>query len=77
MKNKYNYKTLYKCPLCGKTFTDMPTGELITRNDIVVLEKVGNTQKYVSPRQNIIHHCSNGDIGFAEFVGFKRMEYEK
>jgi len=77
MSKQFNYKTLYNCPLCGKTFTDMPTGDLITRNDIVVIETKGKCRRSVAPRQNIIHHCSNGNIGFAEFIGFKRMEDEK
>jgi len=69
------YKAMYKCRLCGETFTDM-----ITSNDDLVKEIIiklccnVKVNTIMAPDLLAPHVCSNKGYGIADFQGFDAEE---
>jgi hypothetical protein len=62
---------MYKCRLCGQIFSDGHTSKNNASKICTTLmcsDRTGITCK------NDIHHCTDGSIGFADFLGFKQEE---
>ena len=78
------YRTIYKCRLCGEEFEGM----IFEENDnspfyAMVNFLSGNDSVEMGYREppNIIykaeqHNCDDGSYGFADFVGFKKVDDE-
>lgn len=68
------YKLTYKCRLCGEEFQShgtfetfgMPIGELLE----LYAKNCKKHDKGVPPH----HTCDNGDIGFGELIGCRKVE---
>ena len=72
-----NYISIYKCRMCGKTFEKSVTSN---KNIVVATIIQTNLQKPVisnSPHLIDVHHCENGDIACADFVGWKKEGAEE
>lgn len=80
------YKTVYKCLLCGKVFTEPNDEEReIDYNDFSalfgkILTQQPHQQRSLSnsdinmPQLYLFHHCNDEDAGLASFVGFKKVQ---
>lgn len=69
---------IYKCELCKKEFTYFTTGK--QNADLIAIDftsecNVSDVSKLFCANKNCVHYCGNGDLGFANFIGFK-MEVE-
>lgn len=67
------YKTIYKCRLCGKEFTPLNG---YSKNEAKIAIFIG--RMCVQNKGNNLpyeHHvCDNGDIGFADLLGVRKVE---
>lgn len=66
MQNK-KYKALYKCRVCGHTYSSYGTDNENLAFNFTVDALNGNSIVKI----NEIHMCKNGSIGIADFCGFK------
>ena len=70
------YKTIYKCRLCGKKFTP-PNGYFADdmTNDARIQFFLGTMcQQNRGNNLPYEHHiCDNGDIGFADLLGVRKV----
>ena len=78
MKNGDLYQQLYKCRLCEKVFCPVTAYGLDTAiNDMknAIGRANGRTDKYkqLAPALYHIHHCDDGGIGFADFIGYEKV----
>ena len=68
------YTTIYKCRLCGKTFSNSATtGREIAIRETMLLCFGGKSGDPQAPTMTHPHFCNNyetGNIGIADFVGF-------
>lgn len=53
---------MYKCKMCGEEISKIHVNDIIA--DIELLERKDPDR----------HFCKNGDLGIAEFIGFKRID---
>lgn len=77
------YKSIFKCRLCGETYESACTG-----NEEIALQSVVfaclqnenlNFPKLIFPQSPSItepHHCKNGSFGVADFQGFRKVGNE-
>lgn len=67
------YRAIYKCRLCGEVFCQ---GKKRTENEslnkIVKLSTV--FPFFLHDKGYIPHGCKDGSIGFAEFLGFRKVD---
>ena len=64
------YIGVYKCRLCGETFTEGHTGMALAR--ATVLGLCSNPKSTAFPSMRNIHYCQNGGFGMADFQGWKK-----
>lgn len=67
------YRAIFKCRLCGCIYTGGIAGRT-TAAASATCACLGDRLIPQAPRMNEIHYCENGDIGIADFQGFKQME---
>lgn len=71
------YRSIYRCRLCGEEFEEGETGDIIAMTCTVALT-VNDSTKHVRCERNLHrympHHCKDGSYGFADFCGFKKVE---
>lgn len=65
------YQAVYKCRLCGKMF--LTDKEYKKGSAVRKMIRIDINTPY-SNRGNEIHYCTDGNIGFADFMGFKKVE---
>ena len=71
------YRAIYKCRLCVEEFVSAVTGNA----DIAIKHMVSVTSGY-NPTEYIgapitektMHSCKDGSMGFADFLGFQKVE---
>ena len=71
------YRAIYKCRLCGGEFAQgITTSEdVILQNMINLVTKCGIKQNIGVPvTETYMHNCKDGSYGFADFIGFRKME---
>ena len=71
------YVAVYKCRLCGETFTDSLISEEESEVCLMAFEKGKAHYPSRSGRNNIYkhkghYHCKDGSLGLADFQGFKK-----
>lgn len=72
------FHAIYKCRLCGESFTDVSTGdeELATCSVFALMSH----DKYypkgcgLGIHRYLPHHCSDGSWALADFQGYKKEE---
>ena len=80
MMKKCVYNVVYKCRLCGKTYEDSTL--VATQLKLLqLMDEVDTTgDAYLSPTDGIgvhkvsQHHCKDGSMGLADFIGFRFVE---
>lgn len=55
------YIEIYKCKMCGKEIQKRSVNRIIADID------------FLKEKNNERHFCVNGDLGIAEFIGYKRI----
>lgn len=73
------YKSIYKCRLCGEVFSDGETDKSNARfvcTGLMMSEHLPNRYTGFSSFRNIVHFCKDGSFGFADFQGFEKMNEE-
>lgn len=65
------YRAIYKCRLCGGEFTKFVT-EFSYDANLYIMPMCLQNQRNNLPFES--HICPNGDIGFADFLGFRKVE---
>lgn len=68
------YEAMYKCRLCGETFTGEQLPEGVGKETFSTVIKKGRKFYYHAMPKSIIHDCPDGSIGNADFLGFKRED---
>lgn len=74
------YRAIYKCRLCGEEFVDGRTGKTISYmsvNGLVLQESFKLKNCGIRVRRHNIHNCLDGSFGFADFIGFRKVEDKK
>lgn len=67
------FEAAYDCRLCGEVFTQGPIED---SKEIAAL-LVAQHSHYTSARLKIPHHCGNGSVGLADFIGMSAKEEVK
>ena len=68
---------LYRCRLCGETFEDFHTGR---KNAHLIAMGFWTSEISKLPMRSqgfyrhISHHCNDGSLGLADFIGFRKEE---
>lgn len=57
------YKKIYKCRMCGKEL------------EMEVVNKIEADSSLLQPNERVRHLCENGNMGIAEFIGYKKDYY--
>lgn len=71
------YRAIYKCRLCGEEFED---GTTSGENAQIITCMLSVSQNYKHEKLNLhgyrhmCHFCDNGSYGFADFIGFRKVE---
>lgn len=68
------YRAIYRCRACGKVFLPERCNEKIIRK---AMAEFAFNESLHSKRCGTgmnAHECENGDIGFTDFVGFRKVE---
>ncbi len=73
------YNQIYKCRICGEEFCPVTThGSATMRRDMAEsMRRANGKSKYenehmlLTPKLYMQHNCKNGDIGVADFMGYK------
>ena len=78
MKNEI-YSQIYKCRMCGAEFCPVTTSGKEKTMEYMddFLKRACGASKYMlymAPEQHKAHFCKSGDIGVADFIGYKRQE---
>lgn len=68
------YKTVFKCRLCGECYESGCTGSQSVALQATVCACLGKSFQPQSPDLTEPHFCKNGDIGVADFQGFRKVE---
>lgn len=76
------YNQIYKCRMCREEFCPVTThGSTATRRDMAESvrrangkPKYGDKHMLSVPKLYTQHNCKNGDIGVADFMGYKVMK---
>lgn len=68
------YVATFQCRLCKKAFETARTGADIA--NIAMLELVAGCPTQKTVKMTNVHSCSDGSLGMADFVGFKKYEKE-
>ena len=72
------YVAMYKCRLCGKTFSDSLISEEEAEKCLMAFEKGKTYYLSHSGRNNVSKHkghydCEGGSFGWSDFQGFKKV----
>lgn len=74
------YQAAYKCPLCGYIHIigepqEVPYDKLPELCNRFIQNQMfkSNPYLYEAP-EHMICHCSDGSVGLAQFVGFRRVK---
>ena len=73
------YRAIYKCRLCGEKFEDGRTGIDTAYMGCAVLvakEHFKPEGCAIGVHRHNTHVCDDGSYGFADFVGFKKVDDE-
>ncbi|MDE7242882.1 MAG: hypothetical protein K2O18_02745 [Oscillospiraceae bacterium] len=70
------YRTIFKCRLCGETYEGGCTGNENVALRAVIFACMGKSSEPQAPTLTEAHSCMNGDIGVADFQGFRKVESE-
>lgn len=78
MKNEI-YNQIYKCRMCGAEFCPVTTSgkdkaSAMLENYIDRVNGRSNQMLYLAPYECYPHRCENGDLGVADFIGYKKQE---
>ena len=66
------YKAMFKCRLCGEVFTSgAVTGNKGLAVQAIVDMDLNRHTVIQAPHSIQTHFCENGDIGYADFIGWK------
>jgi len=67
-----DYSALFKCRLCGETFTTAIAGGRKAAERAALFASMEKVSEPQAPTLHDIHICENGGIGIADFLGFKK-----
>ena len=70
-------RAIYKCRLCGEEFEDGRAGKDISHMAVAVLTVKNHFKPEgcaVGIHRHNVHHCNDGSYGFADFIGFRKVE---
>lgn len=73
------YRAIYKCRLCGEKFEKVKVGHKRAVAGIICLGSNGD-RLFGDPTTDIViyralgHKCKDGSLGFADFIGFRKVE---
>lgn len=69
------YRSIYKCRLCGERYASGVTGnkELALRT-VVELTAMGYSVEPQAPTMTEPHSCKGGGFGIADFQGWERTD---
>lgn len=73
------YREIYKCRLCGEKFEDGRTGRDTAYMGCAVLAAKEHFKPEgcaIGVHRHNTHVCDDGSYGFADFVGFKKVDDE-
>ncbi len=73
------YRAIYKCRMCGEEFEDARMGKDIAYMGAAVLtvkEHFKPEGCAIGVHRHNTHVCDDGSYGFADFVGFKKVDDE-
>lgn len=80
MMKKCIYRVVYKCRLCGETDETSTLGATQLKL-LQLMNEVDTTgDAYLSPTDGLgvhnvsQHHCKDGSMGIADFIGFRFVE---
>lgn len=72
------YRAIYKCRMCGEIIPYSLISEKETDKCAVVFGKGKYKYNSISGRNDIqkeiFHFCKDGSLGFADFIGFRKVE---
>lgn len=68
------YKTVFKCRLCGECYESGCTGSQSVAIHSTVCACLGMPSQAQAPVLTEPHFCNNGDIGVGDFQGFRKGE---
>lgn len=71
------YSAIFKCRLCGETFTAAEAGDRKTAMQAALFASMGKAPETQAPTLHDIHVCDNGGIGISDFLGFKQEGEEE
>ncbi len=72
------YKAIYKCRKCGKSFGEAITGdERLARKTLICACLETPSGEPMSPTLYFPHSCDNGDLGVADFIGWEKEVKEE
>lgn len=80
MMEKRVYHVVYKCRLCGKTDETCTLGATHLKLLQLLNELDTTGHAYLSPTDGLgvhkvsQHHCKDGSMGLADFIGFRFVE---
>lgn len=77
MPNEREYRSIFKCRLCGEIYEDgciRGDHTLATRHMLATLTDLFPTSQ--APELNDIHSCKDGSLGISDFQGLKLKETE-
>lgn len=73
------YLAIYKCRMCGEEFEDARMGRDIAYMGCAVLAAKEHFKPEgcaIGVHRHNTHVCDDGSYGFADFVGFKKVDDE-
>lgn len=73
------YRAIYKCRLCGeeifgRTIRGTDKAEIQLKNSCAFSTEFFNPKTAHREKRGIKHICKDGSLGFAEFLGFRKVD---
>lgn len=71
------YKAIYKCRMCGEEFISAATGSVdVAIKNMVKVTTGCEIKQFIGCPVNAtsMHSCSDGSLGLADFLGFRKVE---
>ena len=68
------YKTIFKCRLCGECYEGWCKCDKKHALQAARFACMGTLSSPETPHLIEVHNCKNGDIGIADFRGFRKVE---
>lgn len=68
------YQAVFKCRLCGESYVGACTGNKNIALQSLTSACLGLPLQPQAPTMTETHACANGDLGVADFQGFRKVE---